>query len=289
MTTLYIIGNGFDLWHGLPTSYSQFSNFAEEALREIENYYSFDVAQGGPWFDFENSLGRFNWSEFYDAHNHIDVASESFRPSFVYGLEDDLAEQADQHVGAIRECFQEWLSEIDISLAEPKFALAPDAKFLTFNYTSTLEVVYGIPNARILYIHGKAEAFDDLIFGHGDTMEEEPELDELGESNRTMFSDAEGAAKYPFYALQKPVRKILEQHKDFFDALGQVEKIHVIGHSLNRIDLPYFRRIAESVPAAKWIVCCFTADEKLQRVEALVECGVSRAQIALCTYTDLEV
>jgi hypothetical protein len=288
MTTLYIIGNGFDLWHRLPTSYRQFNEFAEETLGEIENYYSFNFSQDGPWHDFENTLGKFNWSEFYDAHNHIDVASESFRPSFVYALEDDLTEQADQHVGAIRKCFQEWVSEIDVTVAEPKCALAAGAKYFTFNYTSTLEIVYGIPNEQVLYIHGKAEAFDELIFGHGDTMEEEPEIDEFGDSNRTMFSDAKAASKYPFYALQKPVEEILENHKDFFDSLEQIGEIVVIGHSFNKVDLPYFRRIAESVPAAHWTACCFTAEEELHHVQALVQCGVPQAQICLCGYADLE-
>lgn len=32
--------------------------------------------------------------------------------------------------------------------------------------------------------------------------------DDNGDSNRTMFSDAEGAAKNPFYALQKPVSEV---------------------------------------------------------------------------------
>jgi hypothetical protein len=39
MTTLYIIGNGFDLWHGLPTGYGDFYEHAKEALDEMEAYY----------------------------------------------------------------------------------------------------------------------------------------------------------------------------------------------------------------------------------------------------------
>lgn len=219
MTTLYIVGNGFDLWHELPTSYSEFNAFAEEALSELENYYSFDFSGQGPWCDFENSLGKFDWRAFYNDHNHIDAASESFRPSFIYCLEDDLVDQTDQHVDGIRECFQEWVSEIDVTTAERKLEFTENAKFLTFNYTSTLQVAYGIPDQQILHIHGKAEAFDELIFGHGETMEEEPEFDKYGESCRTPFSDAEGAAKYPFYALQKPVGAVLEIHKNFFESL----------------------------------------------------------------------
>jgi hypothetical protein len=31
--TLYVIGNGFDLAHGLPTSYAQFHKFLEAVLK----------------------------------------------------------------------------------------------------------------------------------------------------------------------------------------------------------------------------------------------------------------
>ncbi|MDP5239743.1 bacteriophage abortive infection AbiH family protein [Uliginosibacterium sp. 31-16] len=288
MTTLYIVGNGFDLWHGLPTRYCQFNEFAEETLSEVANFYSVDLANAGPWCDFENSLGRFNWRAFYNAHNYIDVEAESFRCSSVYSLEDDLVEQADQHVSEIRDCFQAWVTEIDISMVERKLVLVENAKFLTFNYTSTLESVYGIADEQVLHIHGKAEAFDELIFGHGDSMEEEPELDGNGDSNRTIFSDAEGSAKYPFYALQKPVEKVLKTHTSFFDSLGDTSEIVVVGHSLNKIDLPYFKKVVQRAPAAQWKVCCFTEKEKSHYVQTLVECGVPQRQIHVCGYSDLE-
>ena len=61
---LYVIGNGFDLWHDVPTRYSQFYEFAKETLDEIEDYYSCGMMQSAPWHDFESSLGTFNWREF---------------------------------------------------------------------------------------------------------------------------------------------------------------------------------------------------------------------------------
>lgn len=57
MTKLYIIGNGFDLWHKLPTSYDLFYDFAKDTLDELESYFYIDTTQGGPWSDFENCLG----------------------------------------------------------------------------------------------------------------------------------------------------------------------------------------------------------------------------------------
>lgn len=284
MTKLYVIGNGFDLWHDLPTSYAQFYDFAKETLEEIENYYLLDISQANPWHDFENALGAFSWSAFYEAHDHIDIRDEDFRPSFAYGLEDDLTEQADQHVEAIKECFQEWVSSIDISMLEKKLSLPENARFITFNYTSTLQSTYGIADNQVCHIHGRAETFDELIFGHGETMEEEPELDENGDSNRTIFSDAESAAKYPFYALQKPVNEVLHRHKEFFDSLVSTSEIIVIGHSLNKIDLPYFKKLSERIPDASWKVYSYNRSDDTHHIEALAKCGIPRGKIHVCTY-----
>ncbi|WP_263065597.1 bacteriophage abortive infection AbiH family protein [Dickeya dadantii] len=162
MTTLYIIGNGFDLWHGLKTSYTHFYDFAREKLEEVSEFYSFDLNDDVPWNDFENTLGTFNWHEFYTTNNNIDVDAEDFRPSFVYGLEDELTEQAEQHVESIRECFQEWVESIDISMAEKKLPFPKSAQFITFNYTSTLEYTYCINDQKVLHIHGRAEKLDEL-------------------------------------------------------------------------------------------------------------------------------
>lgn len=287
MSKLYIIGNGFDLWHELPTGYDRFYAFAKEMLDELEQFYSFDMAHMGLWCDFENSLGCFDWHQFYEAHNHIDVASESFRPSEVYSLEDDLTEQSDHHVEAIKESFREWVKGIDISVAEMKLAFPEDASFITFNYTSTLQSIYGISDERVFHLHGCADKFDELIFGHGETMEEEHELDENGDSNHTMFSDAEGSAKYPFYALQKPVSEMLQKNRDVFDSARHVSEIVVVGHSLNNVDLPYFRELAACAPSARWLICCFEEADKVHHVEQLLSCGVLREIIRTCTYADL--
>lgn len=288
MTTLYVIGNGFDLWHGLPTGYDRFYEFAKDTLEEMEAYYCFDVAKKGPWCDFENSLGCFDWRLFYEAYDNTDITAENFRRSEVYGLEDDLTEQADNHVTAIRECFREWIDGIDISLAKKKMIFSPKDRFFTFNYTSTLQSVYGIDDSMVFHIHGRSDKFDELVFGHGDSMEEEPELDENGDSNRTMFSDAEGAARYPFYALQKPVAEVLERNQLRFELQRDVTDIVVIGHSFNEIDLPYFRKLAVCASGARWRVCCYDAADKVHHVQQLLKCSVCEEDIQLCTYLDLE-
>lgn len=65
MTILYIIGNGFDLWHGLATGYSQFYEYAKDTLNDAERY--FDPGDVDDlWSDFESSLGTYDWRELFD-------------------------------------------------------------------------------------------------------------------------------------------------------------------------------------------------------------------------------
>lgn len=287
MSTLYIIGNGFDLWHGLPTSYEKFNEYAKETLCDSELYFNIEAAEKGPWYDFENSLATFDWQSFYDAHDHTDINAENFRPSEAFGLEDDLIEQADDLVSAIKECFREWIEDIDISVASEKMKFESNAMFFTFNYTSTLQYIYGIDDANIFHIHGRSDRFDDLIFGHGEERDEEPELDESGDSNRTMFSDAEDAAKYPFYALKKPVIEVIEDNRKYFKNLDGISDIVVIGHSLNEIDLLYYRELSKNIVGCKWTVYIFSQKDRGHHKRQLLNCGVKLEDIDICTYDDM--
>jgi len=287
MEKLYIIGNGFDLWHELPTSYGKFYEFAKGTLDEIEQYYSFDLHEHEPWHDFENALGKFAWEEFFDFHNEVDVTSEHFKPKDIYGLEDELTEQTDIHVSTIKETFLGWVSQLDMQSAQPKLTFPKKSKFITFNYTSTLQLVYGIEDDRVFHVHGRAGLKDDLIFGHGENVDDSPESEEYEEIAGFMFSDAEREAKYPLIALKKPVDQILVYNSSYFDQLKGVDEIMVIGHSLNNIDLPYFCRIADTAKDAQWKVCCYTDEEKIGHVQALMNCGIKQDNIQVCTYVDL--
>jgi len=287
MPKLYVIGNGFDLLHDLPTKYEHFYRFAEELLDEISEFYNLTISNGGLWKDFENDLGKFSWRSFYSTHNHIDVTAENFKPSMLYCLQDDLENESDDHVASIRSRFEEWINDIDISVAKKTMDICFESRYLSFNYTSTLQHVYKIDPKQILHIHGNAQNYDDLIFGHGITIEKEPDFDEDGEPTRTPFSDAEGASMYPLYALQKPVEELLRQHEDFFQSLSYVDNVIVIGHSLSPVDLPYFKRIAECAQNAVWTFYYYNPSLVEEFREKLIECGICSSKIELRSHLEL--
>jgi hypothetical protein len=258
---------------------------ARGTLDEVDSYFHFDIGKDSvPWHDFEKRLGTFDWRSLYDEHDNTDVSSDDFKPSDAYSLEDELTERSSELVEAIRDHFEEWVGEIDISSASKQIDFEPTARFFTFNYTSTLQEIYEIEESDVFHIHGRAGK-TELIFGHGVQIIEEPEFDsESGESNRTMFSDAEGAAKSPLYAFKKPVDEIIQKHRTYFTSLVDIAEIVIIGHSLNDVDLPYFRAIASNATGCHWTVYCFEKSDWEDHPRQLIRCGVSPDRISTLPY-----
>ena len=71
--TLYIIGNGFDLHHGLKTSYS---NFRDDHAKKgslwndlLDIYGDSQLNDEYWWRDFENMLGRIDYSNLINTRN----------------------------------------------------------------------------------------------------------------------------------------------------------------------------------------------------------------------------
>jgi len=268
MKTLYIIGNGFDIHHSLSTSYADFHQFVVRNNPDLENtledYFTFETNKNYLWCNFENDLCRFNHKYFFDNFNVMDVLSESFRPSECFGLEDEINQAAEELVQEIKDEFLAWIEAIEyppIDEVTSVIDLVPGSLFLNFNYTDTLEELYRIPKHSILYIHNNANDMSgELIFGHSQNIESHPKEADFnadGESNRTMFTDAEDAARSPFYAFQKETDQVIETHGHFFKGLDLITEIVVLGHSLGDVDWPYFKLIANNAPNAMWKISYF--------------------------------
>src|SRR5215217_834406 len=165
MDTLYIIGNGFDIYHGLPTTYADFhqyiSGYNPELEDQLEEYFRLGTGKNYLWKDFEADLATFCYKSFFDAHDNSDTLSESYKPSDAFGVQDEITEEAERLVSNLQEAFREWVEGIEIHEEVPSsikpLEFSKTAKFLNFNYTATLEILYQIPREQILYIHNKAE------------------------------------------------------------------------------------------------------------------------------------
>lgn len=59
--------------------------------------------------------------------------------------------------------------------------------------------------------------------------------------------DAKDRFEHYYVANMKPTKRIIEDNSRFFESLSMIKKITVIGHSLSKVDMPYFEKVIDSV------------------------------------------
>lgn len=214
------------------------------------------------WADVETALGEYREEVILDYckpdeeidYDHImrSVAAIEDGPDWLFKpILDDFLEN-----------FTDWVDRIDISHAHPQQQLESQGRFLTFNYTDTLEKVYDIPNSNILYIHGsRAEADDKYIMGHNnikpddlhDTLNDELYFEQDTKNNIIGWMNE----------LHKDTSYIINHNTAFFRSLSELSYIVIKYHSVNQVDWSYFDEVQKSVrPDALWIFHYHSSEDK---------------------------
>ena len=160
---IVIVGNGFDVNHGLPSSYANFKEWLKNNdinLFDFLNTY-IDV-KGNWWNDFERSPSEFDIPKLI-RETPLEKRDSKLPPSFSHPASWRLDSVRD----AISLKFTEWVKTLDGVEINKKIDLPEACLYISFNYTDTLERVYRIEENKIIYIHGKASRGDKLIYGHG--------------------------------------------------------------------------------------------------------------------------
>lgn len=174
MKSIYVIGNGFDLYHKLKTSYKDFQFFLQnniDKFPKISNWSILDLFSqletGGIdlWTNFEEALGETDFSElvtFYDFYggSDLDEREGDRQTEIARYLGEDLEELTNKRFyNAIAFAMNQWLEKVyhkcsPVTIYNKLLNNVTDT-FITFNYTSTLEDIYQIPSESILHIHGQ--------------------------------------------------------------------------------------------------------------------------------------
>lgn len=287
---LIIIGNGFDLYHGLSTSYSDYRDWLlDHDERVVADFESFDYAtecllhesslscksssmeEGDRrWSSLEESLG-IEWDDLcYETLEHAYPNLTDDNP----GWDDfwiELQVRLEYLKKLTRDRFREWVESIDVSKAKPVLELPDTASFITFNYTPTLEYVYGVLPDRILHIHGSVLNKEELLqFGSPDNNPKELQV---------MLEDKYGMDDFYGATILQGVTvacdrcadtwKNIEGNYDalnrFVDTLGKVNTVVIMGNSFDKVDMPYYRDVlAPRCRDAEWVFCEYDSNEDKQ-------------------------
>jgi hypothetical protein len=154
----------------------------------------------------------------------------------------------------MKSCFAQWAGQLSIPQKDcfqgRLVNIDNTSVFLNFNYTDTLQLVYGVPSDRVLHIHGRARgAKDQIVLGHGwNPVHVEPCNSYLCQEDAdTRVLGGNDIVDQYFSKTFKPTDAIIERNRAFFASLSQIEEIWVLGHSVENVDQPYFREICQAV------------------------------------------
>lgn len=284
MSSLFIIGNGFDIAHGIPTTYNDFRKwlinqypdsiiFRENTI-SLEEYgnlpvdivaaetlvYAMDNASGERWNDFEEALSRINFfhkiprlpeskeDEFESEHNERVIE---------YLLSVDLLSSA--IIKSAEEYwplfFSDWIKTVEEKIEGDNYKahnsllqLFSDStnKFMNFNYTKTLQNLYGV--SVVKHIHNRVG--QKLIFGHGDL---KAEYEEPYESDVRMTIGSSDFNDF-IQSFRKDTDKQIHKYSKFFKNLdSSIDKVYSYGFSYSKVDSPYIKLVIDKIsPNTTW-------------------------------------
>lgn len=291
MKKLYIIGNGFDLHHKMKTQYSDFKEFVADEnyalFEDLEKYFGGDSF----WSDFENTLAYLETDEMVDeASNYLNsYGSDDWSESDNYTYQNELEKLVSIVTDDLQESFTKWILNIEITNRKI-VNIYPDSTFLTFNYTNTLEGTYQIQSDNILYLHNKA--VDDnslLVIGHSRIFENSETLSATndGDSDPRVAEGNEILHRY-FKDTYKNTHEIIDNNKDFFDCLNEIDEIYILGHSMSDVDWKYFHEIKKNVSQdTNRIISYRNEDEIETKITRLESLYIPRDKIAVKKMNEL--
>jgi len=288
---LYIIGNGFDIYHGIKSKYADFKDYVEnndkELFNTLENYFNSDEL----WSDFEETLAYINIDTIKDnAENYlVSYGANDWSDSYHHDYQYEIQRVIDAVTVQLKEHFTNWILQLTIPKNE-KLSLDKKSKHLIFNYTATLEKVYNIDSQNILYIHNKAmDSNSILILGHSRAPSEHETLSSNNDED-TDVRVAEGNEildKY-FADTYKNTETIIQENQGFFEHLCDVNEIFILGHSISQVDISYFQEIKKHVNKdATWTVSYYGADQKDKNRKRVLDLGVDESKIKMITLDEL--
>lgn len=300
---LVICGNGLDMHLGFRTNYQAYRRYLSDsvfmdgksAIKVIEESPFFIDRKTDCWTDLESSLT-------FDCNKYIN--------EMVYAFDRDItpydSEASRQHIAAANAFhkvdpkkiafeftntwFFEWIGKEYYSNCEriadeydgiARTVLRSDDVYLTFNYTPTLEDIFGISREQILYIHNRFpnkttlssttenllnEIFESGIkkFQFGSTQNCLAEWDtllgnvEIKNDGRLLNKEhIEQKIHQIYFNFTKILSNNYNDLKGFIEKY-QIDEVLILGHSFLGIDRPYYDDII--IPLLRdchWNIFCY--------------------------------
>lgn len=311
---LVICGNGFDCHHKLRTSYDSYHSWLEiNAPLVLEKFNGFPWVNkaciSNKWVDVEKTLSL-DVSAMINAINDYSLDTNPENVSECIVDFEDWTRFIYSFTGGE---FYKWLSSIDTrqTTKDPKIEGAlSDAICITFNYTDTLETVYGIEKGRILHLHGSLdEVEEENCFGNDilpsfSTVEEaecydkpviendkwnsgiirnviqfgapRESIDVKEEMDKKLNSEDKELKELLFEFFQCTIKSLCRNLPKINSFLSgkRIDEVMIMGHSLNGPDdLYYTECLIPKYRDKKWIIYWYNDGSQKDLCEKKVFCA----------------
>lgn len=335
--TLYIVGNGFDRHHGVPSSYYDFSTYLRRCDRELYNTLTALVRVKELWGDFEYNLAyisRETIAEYVDIWlPWKDPEENNFSVSEYEAAIAQATQMVEYCTDRLKYRFHKWVRTLGLPKGHKRKMLAIDrnAYYINFNYTDFLECLYDIPSSQIAYLHGtKSDKIGSLVLGHGEDPQknyeewihknknkkrfrtvqknkqgnyysnsrlsylcffsDEPETEDWIWPTRYYAIDRIWGDISEYYRKSKKVYEdVILKFQDTFLQFKDVNKVVVMGHSLSKVDLPYFKEMCKAICCPEdvmWEISYFSEKDKA-RINSFVKLlGIDKKNVSLYQLSD---
>ena len=268
--SIVLIGNGFDLHHGLKTGYCDYKDWLKTSHPKLFEYLNKYIDVSGDWWnDFEGNLARFDIKRIIrEVPRVFPPRDPRFPPSLFYPADTFFKGLREQIVAS----FQEWVRAISLDGLSKMMDLSAAELYISFNYTDTLERVYGIPERKILYIHGKALRGDKLVFGHNkshyeierDYMQKQGvrEIESFFDKG-PVITDEEYQLTLNVSFLDKfPYTQIVAYSQTLMPAVRAASVAISYGLSFSETDYEYLEWMISQNPNLHWVVSWHSKEDK---------------------------
>lgn len=285
--TIVVIGNGFDRWQGLNTSYADFQTYYHKHLDDIlrklhikkhsfiskdgttEKWSDVELIYGDP-FDPGELEDQF-WNNFENALADID----SERINLFFGKEKNNLKKMRKSLRnakiILTEAFCGWIASIPMSEKEAGYRFGDNCVFINFNYTDTLQKRFRVEERKVFHIHGKSSDKKSIIFGHN-RHPQEPEcmLAMLGGRFQGLYFIDE-----ILYEMDKHCQDNI-QILCMFLALngvmsGEIKDIYVLGQSMSPVDIEYFDFLMRATSISSGESSEETCEEEFEALDKMDE------------------
>lgn len=323
MNTLTIIGNGFDRAHSLPTLFDQ---FIDSNVAYFSQKYAIFKGEGNSWAEIEkfyaNQLRQIlenrNWHDVLDEVEQI-IHEYGFNEygevnyfNFSSTVFEDEYEEITSRVALLTEFEKEFLQYLRKNCSNslltqiPPFSnlrqiLKSSSRIINFNYTNTVETVYGIVDVE--HIHGSIET--SIAIGSGSLNDiknslintEYPSLstfskDKYGFQELLGYYDYdEDGNLHPHIFIERffneVVSSTLSREEEIFNLLDaknkdvlssrikiidsfknkHYDKVYIIGHSLGEPDYSVFDAINKDAE----VICFYYSDNDKEQMSNVLK------------------